>query len=802
MDNKYSNWLKIDLHIHSNFSDKTKDRDYKGAFSVGTLKQKLIENDVAIFSITDHNIINVEAYREYYNDYKESEDPLLLLGLELDILVSRKAKERTYHTLLIFNCHKIETVESINATLESIYTNKNINDLKQRKVTIEDIATYFKELDFFFIPHAYSDKDIVTAYKDGAIEEAQKMVLLMSCALEKVTREEVIEAYNNGFNNLLTANFQSKNDIPYINFSDNHCIDNYPCRHKGENNIGNHDFYYIKGSKNFESIRLAFIDPSSRIKTSTQYNDINHLNNTIDSLKIKDADSIDNTVLKFSPHLNVIIGGRSSGKSLLMWLLGKKINTSVPDDKYKKYNSDCVLIKSKNDSDYVFTTAQSDLIYIKQGDIINYFEDGKLEELARKSKKFDDYNNCKAEFQTHKTTLNNIVSEFIDTYKNVYDNDPKKSFTLHGRTIDNILSDHFIIKLDKEELLRLDKSQLITDSENLLVRLQADIDMLSTSQILKLTETESQLIVYFKKLIQDKTELLQKKTSINSLKNKFINEVNAIISASNGTLNQEAKEKEQSNSNLKRLINEINKLFIDVHSLVQKSKKLEEFTLSHKQSFNVEQDINLVLDASTNSSTKDLILDGINNSDTNKSLFYNMLSLLYKPLSFKNIGGNTPDNLRKKIESQLKTAKSNIDLPMDYLEYEDGETSKDKSPGYNSEKYLDIVLNNPDVRIVFIDQPEDNLGNKFIAETLVTLIRKIKFKKQIFLVTHNPSVVVYGDAESVILAKNNDNQISYEQITLEKSAAQKEICDVLDGGEYIFNNRYKKYNIQRILKKS
>ena len=68
MDNKYSNWLKIDLHIHSNFSDKTKDRDYKGVFSVETLKQKLIENDVAIFSITDHNIINVEAYRKYYND--------------------------------------------------------------------------------------------------------------------------------------------------------------------------------------------------------------------------------------------------------------------------------------------------------------------------------------------------------------------------------------------------------------------------------------------------------------------------------------------------------------------------------------------------------------------------------------------------------------------------------------------------------------------------------------------------------------------------------------------------------------
>lgn len=32
-------------------------------------------------------------------------------------------------------------------------------------------------------------------------------------------------------------------------------------------------------------------------------------------------------------------------------------------------------------------------------------------------------------------------------------------------------------------------------------------------------------------------------------------------------------------------------------------------------------------------------------------------------------------------------------------------------------------------KIIFIDQPEDNLGNKFISEELVTIIRDIKFKK-------------------------------------------------------------------------
>lgn len=66
-NDKYSDWLRIDLHIHTDKSRKTKNGDYKGSFDVRTLKSKLIENKVEIFSLTDHNIINVEAYEEYYN---------------------------------------------------------------------------------------------------------------------------------------------------------------------------------------------------------------------------------------------------------------------------------------------------------------------------------------------------------------------------------------------------------------------------------------------------------------------------------------------------------------------------------------------------------------------------------------------------------------------------------------------------------------------------------------------------------------------------------------------------------------
>jgi predicted ATP-dependent endonuclease of OLD family len=155
--------------------------------------------------------------------------------------------------------------------------------------------------------------------------------------------------------------------------------------------------------------------------------------------------------------------------------------------------------------------------------------------------------------------------------------------------------------------------------------------------------------------------------------------------------------------------------------------------------------------------------------------------------------------MRKKTKKQLEDVFNHFDNPSDFLEYSDSSNSKNNSPGYNSEKYLQEILDNPSSNIIIIDQPEDNLGNKFISDELVNLIRELKFKKQMFLVTHNPAIVVYGDAESIICAQNDDNRISYSQIKLEDVSSQKEICSILDGGEYIFDNRARKYNIQKLL---
>lgn len=801
MNEKYSNWLKIDLHIHTNLSKKTKEGDYKGDFLVNTAKEKLKENNVKIFSFTDHNIINIQAYENYYESCTD-DDPLLLLGIELDVLVTKGKKNRTYHTLLIFNCNNINNIKEISEELENKYRTKGITDSKKRVLTIEEIVELFPKQDYFFIPHAYSDKSIVTAHRDGLVKDAQKMVLLMECALEKVTKQETIANYNNGFNTLLSRNFRSKEDIPYINFSDNHCINNYPCRHKGENNIGNHEFYYIKGLKCYESIRLAFIDPESRIKTTREYNEIEHTNNTIDILQIKDNSIIKNIDLRFSPHLNVIIGGRSSGKSLLLWILGKKIDSLDLENKYDKIELKDIKIQSRQDAQLKdLTSLQQNYIYIKQGDIINYFESGELKDLAKKSNKQPEYSEALEEFNNYVLALKDVQRNLISAYEKVYDLGTSSEHILHNKTIESILSNSYIFRFETNtSIKREDKSVPLENTKEILNRINKDIDSLSKFKILDLTKTEDKIIDDFKEFIKNKIQLIKKKHNINAKKVAFINSVDNIIKDANNTLDVKGKQKEISSKSLTTLKDDIKEKFLRLKNLKQHSYAFENYNSSFKQSIEIDNDINLILETPKKYILKNEFLEGINKSSLDQSIYINILQLLNLKATIKNLGGNIPNNLSKKLDTQLKSCVYGIKNPKDYLMYKDGETSKEKSPGYNSEKYLEIILKNSLSKTIFIDQPEDNLGNRFISDGLVQIIRDIKFKKQIFLVTHNPSIVVYGDAESIILAKNEDNIISYEQIVLENHEAQKEICNILDGGEYIFNNRSKKYNIQRILK--
>jgi energy-coupling factor transporter ATP-binding protein EcfA2 len=91
-----------------------------------------------------------------------------------------------------------------------------------------------------------------------------------------------------------------------------------------------------------------------------------------------------------------------------------------------------------------------------------------------------------------------------------------------------------------------------------------------------------------------------------------------------------------------------------------------------------------------------------------------------------------------------------------------------------------------------IDQPEDNLDNHFIYETVVNSIQRLKKKRQMIFITHNANIPVLADADLVIVM-NSDGKIGYIEKSGSVDDCREQIVDLLEGGREAFELRRKRY---------
>jgi len=94
---------------------------------------------------------------------------------------------------------------------------------------------------------------------------------------------------------------------------------------------------------------------------------------------------------------------------------------------------------------------------------------------------------------------------------------------------------------------------------------------------------------------------------------------------------------------------------------------------------------------------------------------------------------------------------------------------------------------------LLLDQPEDDLDNALVSQLVVQQIRGNKSRRQIIVVTHNPNIVVNGDAELVLPMAFASGQIQLNDAGgLQERAVRQRICDIMEGGQDAFQQRYKR----------
>jgi energy-coupling factor transporter ATP-binding protein EcfA2/PHP family Zn ribbon phosphoesterase len=138
-------------------------------------------------------------------------------------------------------------------------------------------------------------------------------------------------------------------------------------------------------------------------------------------------------------------------------------------------------------------------------------------------------------------------------------------------------------------------------------------------------------------------------------------------------------------------------------------------------------------------------------------------------------------------------------LDVEYSSSADQETFRpiqEGSPGQKTAALLAFLLSYGTEPLI-LDQPEDDLDNHLIYDLIVTQLREVKQRRQVIVVTHNANIVVNGDAELVLALVARGGQTQMEtKGCLQDKAVRKTICDVMEGGEKAFEQRYRRIALE------
>lgn len=114
------------------------------------------------------------------------------------------------------------------------------------------------------------------------------------------------------------------------------------------------------------------------------------------------------------------------------------------------------------------------------------------------------------------------------------------------------------------------------------------------------------------------------------------------------------------------------------------------------------------------------------------------------------------------------------------------------SPGQVAAAVLAFLLAYGDEPIL-LDQPEDDLDNRLIYDLIVKEIQTNKLRRQLLIVTHNPNILVNGNADLVIPIEEQSGLASIPVSgSLQEPAVRKAVCDIMEGGRQALERRFRR----------
>lgn len=174
---------------------------------------------------------------------------------------------------------------------------------------------------------------------------------------------------------------------------------------------------------------------------------------------------------------------------------------------------------------------------------------------------------------------------------------------------------------------------------------------------------------------------------------------------------------------------------------------------------------------------------------------YSDFGNIYKDLdNAKNKAGASPETFEKYFLENLLTLLVYQVQNKFTIKYR-GKELQHHSLGQRASALILFVLNQQENDVIIVDQPEDDLDNQTIYEDVIKLVRELKPSTQFLFATHNANFPVLGDAEQIHSCRYSDDKVAICTGSIDSPNLQKEIVDIMEGGEDAFNKRKEIYGI-------
>lgn len=761
-----------DLHIHT--SENPEEIKLKSNYDLEELLKKIniySKNCKKMISFTDHNIINKKVYLSQF-----PEDYYLILGVEIH--VSYDKLKKPYHCHIFFNIEiNDKNIDSINSILDELYPKKEITKSDYSNIpNLETIINKFSNYDFLLLPHGGQNH----ATFNKAMPKGAKFDNIMEKVLYYNQFDGFTARSNSGI--LSTQNYFKNIGIDeFTNLIT--CSDNYnPKKYPNPKSDDAEKFIptWIISEPTFNGLKLA-LSESGRLFYSD--NPPKRYEEFIKSYYIKN-DSLDIDV-EFKQGLNVIVGESSSGKSLLVDTLARKIRPDLGKVDYSKnYNFDDLKIDNP---------AGFSPYYINQNYISEVANQNKIESIPIIKQMFGPTKET-----TKKTTEQlNKLEEYLSTLFNSVEEIEKYQNKLSALTnIDNLILFNNLKNNPLDKLFPpvkiLDKLEYQEELYNKQVE--------SLNELLEFKNTNIYIEDYTKEILSIKQKLKNayEKSNFEKYIRKIVKQNKKDFDEVYKYDDSQIKEKSQMFNNVLLYISKYldeRKIFDKALSNLSKFKYTIKSTPIKVAGHQLYIENKLEVDSETIKEYLNEILktgykiDSINDLKPS-NLFFNKVNGNFSSIK-------TYDDFKNKVFEKIK---SNNRYTYKIVT-SNNKKWEDLSPGWKTAILTELILRyDKDQATLIIDQPEDNLANKYINDKLIKDIKAAKIKKQIIVVSHNATIPILADAENIIYCRNDDKKIiirsNYMENNIDGKPCLDIIADITDGGKRSIRKRFKKYNIK------